>query len=92
MTLRRDTNFGEIRDSVRRELPRSKWMPRNEILLSIRFSKKKINYGPGAKVSGRVPWSDQISKLKIERYSVEGCMQGKEWLPSTDSTQITSLF
>uniref|UniRef100_A0A0D6QUB8 Pectinesterase n=1 Tax=Araucaria cunninghamii TaxID=56994 RepID=A0A0D6QUB8_ARACU len=37
------------------------------------------NYGPGAKLSGRVPWSNLIPEGNVGMYSVENFIQGEEW-------------
>jgi pectinesterase inhibitor-like protein len=63
------------------------WMPWNgTFALDTLFYGEYRNYGFGAKVSGRVPWSNQISELNVGLYSVPSFIQGHEWLPSTDST------
>lgn len=63
------------------------WMPWNgSFALDTLFYGEYRNYGPGAKVSGRVPWSSQISAHNIGLYSVQSFIQGDEWLSSSHST------
>lgn len=63
------------------------WMPWNgSFALDTLFYGEYQNYGPGAQISGRVPWSNQISELNVELYSVQNFIQGNEWLSSSNST------
>jgi len=60
------------------------WMPwRGDFALDTLYYGEFQNYGPGAKVSGRVPWSNQIPKINAGKYSINSFIQGDEWLPAT---------
>jgi pectinesterase inhibitor-like protein len=60
------------------------WMPwTGDFALDTLYYGEYQNYGPGAKVSGRVPWSNQIPEINAGMYSINSFIQGDEWLPAT---------
>jgi len=60
------------------------WMPWiGNFALDTLYYGEYQNYGPGAKVSGRMPWSNQIPEINVGMYSARSFIQGDEWLPDT---------
>ncbi|KAH9310067.1 hypothetical protein KI387_037978 [Taxus chinensis] len=60
------------------------WMAWNgTFALDTLFYGEFRNYGPGAEISGRVPWCNQISEKNVGIYSVQNFIQGQQWLPAT---------
>uniref|UniRef100_A0A0D6QUF3 pectinesterase n=1 Tax=Araucaria cunninghamii TaxID=56994 RepID=A0A0D6QUF3_ARACU len=60
------------------------WMPWNgSFALDTLFYGEFRNYGPGAKMNGRVPWCSQVSDKSVGMYSVENFIQGDQWIPAT---------
>ncbi|CAN6458516.1 unnamed protein product [Victoria cruziana] len=60
------------------------WLPWDgDFALSTLYYGEYENTGPGANISGRVPWSSKIPPQNVYMYSVESFIQGSEW--ATDS-------
>ncbi|CAH2068644.1 unnamed protein product [Thlaspi arvense] len=60
------------------------WLPwRGEFALKTLFYGEFDNSGPGANLSGRVPWSNQILAEHVYMYSVQNFIQGDEWIPTS---------
>ncbi|GLJ38644.1 hypothetical protein SUGI_0787820 [Cryptomeria japonica] len=60
------------------------WMAWNgTFALDTLFYGEFQNHGPGAEISGRVPWCNQISQKNVGMYTVQSFIQGQQWLPST---------
>ncbi|XP_031504650.1 probable pectinesterase/pectinesterase inhibitor 51 [Nymphaea colorata] len=56
------------------------WAPWDgDFALSTLYYGEFQNTGPGANITGRVPWSSQIPSQNVYMYSVEGFIQGSEW-------------
>eukprot|EP01018_Ginkgo_biloba_P000831 Gb_31587 [translate_table: standard] len=72
-------------DSYLGELIRPEgWLPWNgSFALDTLFYGEFQNYGPGAKVSGRVPWCNQIFERSVGMYSIQSFIQGDQWLLPT---------
>ncbi|XP_031491173.1 probable pectinesterase/pectinesterase inhibitor 51 [Nymphaea colorata] len=57
------------------------WMPwKGDFALKTLYYGEYENFGPGANVSSRVPWSSQIESKNVDMYSVESFVQGSEWI------------
>ncbi|KAF5177144.1 Pectinesterase/pectinesterase inhibitor [Thalictrum thalictroides] len=62
------------------------WMPWScDFALPTLYYGEFENSGPGANVSGRVPWSNQIPKEHVLVYSVQNFIQGNDWIPTSSS-------
>ncbi|PIA24680.1 hypothetical protein AQUCO_126000001v1 [Aquilegia coerulea] len=62
------------------------WMPwTGDFALPTLYYGEFENSGPGANVSGRVPWSSQILKEHVQVYSVQSFIQGNDWIPTSSS-------
>nr|QIR83192.1 pectin methylesterase 34 [Cunninghamia lanceolata] len=60
------------------------WMPWNgNFALDTLYYGEYQNYGPGAKLSGRVSWSNQVPEKNVGIYSVQSFIQGDEWPTAT---------
>lgn len=60
------------------------WLPWNgDFALSTLYYGEFENTGPGAKVSGRVSWSNQIPAQHVTVYSLQNFIQGDDWIPSS---------
>nr|QIR83171.1 pectin methylesterase 13 [Cunninghamia lanceolata] len=60
------------------------WMAWNgSFALDTLFYGEFGNHGPGADISERVSWCNQISQKHVGMYSVQSFIQGQQWLPST---------
>ncbi|KAF5195056.1 Pectinesterase [Thalictrum thalictroides] len=60
------------------------WMPwSGDFALPTLYYGEFENSGPGANVSGRVPWSNQIPKEHVLVYSVQNFIQGNDWIPTS---------
>ncbi|KAL4183929.1 hypothetical protein AMTRI_Chr11g100730 [Amborella trichopoda] len=57
------------------------WLPwSGDFALSTLYYGEYGNSGPGANLSGRVPWSSQIPLERLSLYSIESFIQGDRWI------------
>lgn len=62
------------------------WLPWNgKFALDTLYYGEYHNYGPGADISGRVPWSNQVPEKNVGIYSVQSFIQGDEWPAATSN-------
>lgn len=60
------------------------WMPwTGDFALKTLYYGEFENTGPGADLSGRVPWSSRIPAEHVDTYSVQNFIQGNEWIPTS---------
>jgi pectin methylesterase-like acyl-CoA thioesterase len=77
-------------------VPPEGWMPWNAstFALDTLYYAEYINYGPGARVAGRVSWRGHrvINATEAESFTVARFIAGTSWLPATGISFVAGLL